>query len=178
MFQSIVHGVAFAVSGEAAIPYLSKRECKLGGYDTNFATFYLMNGESIKVLLYIATPKNSLWLGDAPLPHIATQIADCSGPSGHNVEYIIRLANFMRHHFPDEEDAHLFSLEKEVLSQVEFKNMCLATLMGDGKGCITFRKFSSPSSSPPRQREGRMERMDTFQYTARVPEKTLRCLNI
>lgn len=169
--------MAFAVSGEAAIPYLSKRECTLGGYDTHFTTFYPSHGEPIKVILYIATPKNLLWMGDAPALDIANQIVECSGPSGYNVEYLIRLAQFMRHHFPDIDDGHLFTLENEVLSIIKSNNMCLRTLMGDGVDCITFKKTTSRNSSPQRQRDN-VQRVDTFQYAARIPEKNLRCLNI
>lgn len=39
-FQGVVWGRAFELSGEAALPYLANRECKLGGYVTKFATFF------------------------------------------------------------------------------------------------------------------------------------------
>lgn len=172
----MVHGVAYAITGEAALPYLSNRECKLGGYITQITTFYPLIGEPIKVLLYIATPKNDLWMGDAPVNDIATQISESKGDSGHNIEYLLRLADFMRHHFPGEEDSHLFSLEKEVLKRVQNQKLCLKTVMGDGRDCIKFIKSSPLSSSAPLGQG--QERADSFQYTARVPGKKLRCLNI
>lgn len=172
-----MYGVAFSVSGEAAIPYLTKRECTLGGYDTCFTTFFPIHGEPIKVLLYIAIPKNCLWMGDAPVKDIANQIFECRGPAGYNVEYLVRLAIFMRHHFPNINDEHLFSLEKEIMSIIREKNMCLDAFMGNGDKCVTFKKCTSRNSSPQRQREG-FARIDTFEHAARVPDKTLRCLNI
>ncbi|KAJ8926913.1 hypothetical protein NQ314_020765 [Rhamnusium bicolor] len=171
-----VHGVAFAISGEAAIPYLSKRECELGGYISQFTTFFPVSGEPFKVLAYVATPKNPLWMGDADDKAIAQQIIDCSGPSGHNVEYLVRLANFMREHFSEHHDSHLFNLEQEVLALVERNQMCLRTLMGSGEGCVTFIKRDSPSptSNPPEEQE----RIESFEHTTRIQGKTLRCLNI
>ncbi|XP_970018.2 glutathione-specific gamma-glutamylcyclotransferase 1 [Tribolium castaneum] len=174
--KGLVHGVAFAVSGEAAIPYLSKRECELGGYSSVFTTFYPVSGEPFKVLLYVATPKNPLWLGDAQISDIADQIVDCRGPSGYNVEYVLRLANFMKHHFPEHDDQHLFHLEEAVLRRVKERNMCLKTLMGDGEGCVTFVKVERRRSTD--SSDDNPDRIETFQHTTRVPEKTLRCLNI
>lgn len=176
-FQSTVYGVAYALSSEAALPYLKNRECTLGGYKTQFTDFYTLNGETIKVLLYIATPENPLWLGDAPLPEIAKQIIDTRGECGHNVEYLLRLADFMRQHFQSEEDHHLFALEKEVIKYLNNNNVCHKTLIGNGGDCIKFIRQTSPSSSPRRVQEDH-ERTDSFQYTARVPAKKLRCLNI
>ncbi|XP_018571320.1 glutathione-specific gamma-glutamylcyclotransferase 1 [Anoplophora glabripennis] len=175
-YKGVVHGIAFAISGEEAISYLSKRECLLGGYISQFSTFYPIKGEPFKVLAYVATPKNPLWMGEADDRDIAHQIIDCSGPSGHNIEYLVRLANFMREHFSDEHDPHLFSLEKEVLDLVNKNNMCLETLMGNGEGCVSFiRKDLFESESQAVQDEDRIE---SFEHSTRMEEKILRCLNI
>ncbi|KAJ8923729.1 hypothetical protein NQ315_010310 [Exocentrus adspersus] len=175
-YKGMVHGVAFAISGDEAVSYLAKRECLLGGYISQFTTFFPLKGEPFKVLAYVATPKNPLWMGEADDKDIAHQIVDCSGPSGHNVEYLVRLADFMREHFSDEHDSHLFNLEKEVLELVSRKNMCLHTLMGSGEGCVSFiRKELSRSESESTDDEDRIE---SFEHTTRVQEKTLRCLNL
>ncbi|GJQ65737.1 hypothetical protein Trydic_g11922 [Trypoxylus dichotomus] len=132
--ESTVHGIAFAISGEAAISYLSQREVKLGGYDTKFTTFYPLKGAPIRnILLYVATPANSLWLGDAPISNIANEIIETKGICGYNVEYLLRLADFMRRYCPDVEDSHLFNLEAAVMTKIRDKKMCLTTMMGDAE---------------------------------------------
>jgi len=185
--HNCVYGAAFAVSEMSAIPYLTKRECSLGGYDTRFCTFYPISGEPIKVLIYIATPENSLWLGDAPAHVIASQVVKTSGPSGHNAEYVLRLANFMREYFPDVEDVHLFELEFEIISRIRAKRMCLQTLMGSGDGCISLNKKLLVNSGRNRngsQRHNGLRdepaRSNTsmFHYTDTVAGKSLRCVNI
>lgn len=179
-----VWGRAYQLSGEAALPYLDNRECKLGGYLTKLATFYPRRTsdqtDSMKpfpALLYIAIPGNQHWLGDAPLPDIATQIVTSRGPSGHNVEYLLRLASFMREHIPECDDSHLFTLEMLVRNRIKEYNLSIKQLMGEEQ---------SPQRSPERdaQPEGGvvaaepMIRVDTFEFTSRVPPKKLRCLNI
>ncbi|XP_072402363.1 glutathione-specific gamma-glutamylcyclotransferase 1 [Diabrotica undecimpunctata] len=172
-----VHGVAFAISGEAAIPYLSQRECKLGGYISHFTDFYPLQGESFKVLVYIATPNNPHWMGQADAKTLAEQIVKCKGASGSNVEYVLRLANFVREHFSDQQDPHLFELEREVLMLVRNERLCLETLMGDGEGCVSFIKGQFGSSTS-QQLEVEEDRTDTHKFTMRIQATKLRCLNI
>ena len=70
------------------------------------------------MLVYAATPKNPLYLGPANLQHIAVQIASARGQAGFNVEYLVRLADFMRKEVPDFDDEHLFELEKLVRKEL------------------------------------------------------------
>ncbi len=65
-----------------------------------------------KALVYIATPGNPNYLGPAPLEDIAAQVCASSGPSGHNVEYVTRLAEALRG--MSAEDDHVFALENLV----------------------------------------------------------------
>nr|CAD7433077.1 unnamed protein product [Timema monikensis] len=132
--KGVVWGRAFLLQGEAALPYLTTRECHLGGYISTITTVYPQHGVDTKpfpALLYLATPNNRHWLGEsplsqiivsyvccyrhwlgeAPLHEIACQIMESSGPSGHNVEYLLRLASFMKEQVPEAMDDHLFTLE-------------------------------------------------------------------
>lgn len=66
----------------------------------------------IDAVVYRAPPGNPAWLGDAPIPSLAAQIAASSGPSGHNADYLFGLAQALRSRGID--DPHVFMLESEV----------------------------------------------------------------
>lgn len=69
-------------------------------------------------LVYYATHKNDLYLGDGPIEKLADDIATSIGKVGHNIEYLFRLTDFMRQYLPYENDEHLFALDKLVRSKV------------------------------------------------------------
>ena len=52
------------------------------------------------------------------------------GASGHNVEYVLKLAEWLHKEAPDAWDDHLFSIEVEVRRMVKERGLCLTTLMG------------------------------------------------
>lgn len=125
-----------------------------------------MCGEAFPSLIYIATERNTQWLGEDSISSIAQQVVDSSGPSGHNVEYVVRLAKFMREEVVGAQDDHLFELERKVQSILKKRKICLQSVMG---------------STPERIRRDSMEearRPNSFEYTSRVPDVKLRCLNI
>ena len=62
-----------------------------GGYEHHRVEVVHAEGSIADVLVYLATPSNPNWLGDAPLERIAAQIRASVGPSGPNVEYLLRL---------------------------------------------------------------------------------------
>uniref|UniRef100_A0A8C0Z8U9 Gamma-glutamylcyclotransferase n=1 Tax=Cyanistes caeruleus TaxID=156563 RepID=A0A8C0Z8U9_CYACU len=115
-------GVAYEVRGEqiaASLEYLNMREAVLGGYDTKLVKFHPQEKdteEPILALVYIATPQNPSYLGPASEEDIAAQIIVSSGCAGHNIEYLLRLADFMRYFCPQAEDKHLFSIEEALVS--------------------------------------------------------------
>ncbi|XP_057328904.1 putative glutathione-specific gamma-glutamylcyclotransferase 2 [Microplitis mediator] len=181
--QEITYGRAFEVKGDAALPYLNNRECKLGGYLTTITTFYSRDKKlSFPVVIYIATNDNEHWLGDAPLKDIAEQIFNSKGPSGHNVEYLLRLANFMHRCIPEAYDDHLFTLETLVRSKIKSNNLCLHTLMGHREFSIELESSDleigeSNDDDDDNNFNGNNEApVNSFQYTSRIPVKTLRCL--
>jgi len=64
--------------------------------------------------VYVGNPSGPLFLGNADVSTIARQIVDSEGPSGPNDEYLFKLAAFMKTHFPNVVDEHLFEIEKAV----------------------------------------------------------------
>lgn len=123
-------------------------------------------GEAISALLYIATPVNEHWIGGLPEETLAEMIVGSRGPSGHNVEYLIRLVMFMREELPGMEDDHLFKLDKLVREGLLKRKMSLAECMGAPKPAIRRYLNVVPRASA------------TFEHTSRVPSRRLRCLNI
>ncbi len=60
-------------------------------------------------LLYLAGADNPNYLGEAPLAAIAAQVRGAEGPSGPNLDYVLRLAAALRE--MGAEDPHVFELE-------------------------------------------------------------------
>ena len=88
----VTYGVAFQLINEAALDYLNNREVALGGYISHITMFQPRDKSRLPmpVLLYVATPSNQHWIGDATADHIANQVRICKismqtckmGPSG------------------------------------------------------------------------------------------------
>lgn len=119
--QACTWGVAYEVTGsqaEESLQYLNTREVVLGGYVIETVEFVPKEKGQCPVwaLVYIATSDNPIYLGPAPDQEIAAQIAVCRGSTGPNIEYLLRLAEFMRLHCPEVADEHLFSIEAAALN--------------------------------------------------------------
>lgn len=145
-----------------------------GGYATIDTKFFPrvasqdtpFSGEAVEVLVYVATPENIHWLGEDPVEEIAKQIVTCRGPSGHNAEYLLRLALFMHEEIPGVRDDHLFELERLVLEELYRREIPLSSVMGRNPDRIR-RDSHEDIRRPP-----------SFEFTSRVPDTKLRCLNI
>eukprot|EP00899_Mesostigma_viride_P004631 jgi/Mesvir1/14169/Mv09632-RA.1 len=119
-------GVAYCIEGSLAavmeaMEYLEWREKQ---YDIRLTVpFYERSNPgtpAVTCLLYIASPDKSVnenFLGPAPLPDIAWQIAHARGPSGPNYEYLYMLADSLRD--ADEVDEEVFELEALVKRLLE-----------------------------------------------------------
>lgn len=55
-----------------------------------------------------------MYLGPTTSENVASEIVGTRGKSGHNVEYVVRLADFMRDRAPHGKDEHLFEVESLV----------------------------------------------------------------
>lgn len=123
--QASTWGVAFEVTGsqvEESLKYLDVRETVCGGYITKMVDFFPQGEDQspVQALVYIATSDNPLYLGPASPEVIGAQIALCRGKTGYNLEYLLRLAQFMRSSCPHVEDQHLFSIEAAALTMVSY----------------------------------------------------------
>eukprot|EP01137_Pigoraptor_chileana_P029505 Opistho-2@14819 len=122
MAEESTWGIAYRIHPshvDEALAYLDFRE--RGGYTSDSALFHPKDAgvAPFKVLVYSATPHNPNYLGPCPLDEIARQIAVSVGPSGHNAEYLIQLADAMRGIAPEHGDDHLFELEAMVKAIME-----------------------------------------------------------
>ncbi|KAM4663262.1 glutathione-specific gamma-glutamylcyclotransferase 1 isoform 3-T3 [Discoglossus pictus] len=121
-YEECTWGMAYEVRGDqidSSLQYLNVRESVLGGYITKLVKFFPQEeGEegAVLALVYIATPQNPSYLGPASEEDIAAQIIVSSGRAGHNIEYLLRLADFMHNNCPEAEDKHLFSIEEELIA--------------------------------------------------------------
>jgi cation transport regulator ChaC len=92
---------------DGVLAHLDHRE--KGGYERRDVLLYL-DGDAapLPALVYLATERNTEYLGPAPLSELAKQIRAARGPSGSNVEYVVRLAEALRALGAD--DRHVFDL--------------------------------------------------------------------
>ncbi len=109
-------GTAYRIDDGAVagvIETLEHRE--KGGYRREEIEIVLAAGAPPRVagVVYMATPDNPNYLGPAPLADIAAQVRGSRGPSGHNIEYVTRLAEALR--LMEADDTHVFALERLVI---------------------------------------------------------------
>nr|KAG5699749.1 hypothetical protein BaRGS_014165 [Batillaria attramentaria] len=77
--------------------------------------------EPITVLSFTATSASSLYMGPADVSTMATQVVAAEGRAGPNSEYVLRTAEYVRHHIPEDRDMHLFELEQAVRERMVTK---------------------------------------------------------
>jgi len=169
------YGVAMELTGDEALDYLNNREMTLGGYIQKITLFHTADNKHapFPVLVFVATPKSSYWLGPAESHVIAEQVIGSSGPSGHNVEYVLRLADWFHQMLPNVYDDHLFSIETQLRIKIKERNLCMKTLMGEKEEEVepvhVAQEHHDPDS-PSAARRG------TFTFTCE--KKCLKCMKM
>ncbi len=98
------YGRAFLIEPEV-FDHLDHRE--INGYQ-RFRVDLGLAGEQVPGVMYVASPENPAYLGDAPMDEMVAQIRRCAGASGTNVEYVLELARSLRE--LDEFDHHVEAL--------------------------------------------------------------------
>lgn len=79
----------------------------------------------------------------------------------------------MHRYLPEAHDEHLFTLEMLVRSQIKEQSMCLATLMGNRDFVIDLDEESTVQAEEINARP-----RENFQFSARIPSKSLRCVKM
>lgn len=108
---AICHGMAYLVTPEV-FAHLDHRE--KNGYLrlATSITFEDSDRHGVLGLVYIATPDNTAFLGEASEQEIARHIARSAGPSGPNSDYLNHLASALRE--LGREDQHVFEIERHL----------------------------------------------------------------
>ncbi len=107
----VAYRVAASDSGDvlAALDHREK-----GGYARHeVRVHFAAAAREVDALVYVATRDNPNYLGPAPSGQIAEQIVASRGPSGSNIEYVLRLAAALRELGAD--DDHVYELERLVI---------------------------------------------------------------
>lgn len=117
-------GVAYRLKAESRSEVLAALDHReVAGYEkvtTTCTGLGMPPHPPVRVRVYIARPGNPDYLGPAPIPEMAHQVAASCGPSGENSEYVLNLAKALRHHgASDRDEAHTFELERHTRSLVE-----------------------------------------------------------
>jgi cation transport regulator ChaC len=98
------YGRAFLIEPDV-FEHLDHRE--INGYQ-RFRVDLGLAEEDVSGVMYVASPDNPAFLGDAPMDDMVAQIRRCAGASGTNVEYVLELARALR--TLDETDPHVEAL--------------------------------------------------------------------
>jgi cation transport protein ChaC len=94
---SQVLGMAFEVEQAALGEVLRQLDLReQAGYERLERPVRLARGDRVHAIVYAAGPTNPSWLGPADAAAIARHVARARGPSGDNVEYVLRLAESLR----------------------------------------------------------------------------------
>lgn len=83
-----------------------------GGYSRVQLVVHPAEDAPFSALTYVATPENPEYVGPAPEAAIARTIAASYGPSGSNLEYVLRLEDALRQW--GAEDPHVFELARHL----------------------------------------------------------------
>jgi cation transport protein ChaC len=117
--DAVCGGMAFLVEG-SVFEQLDERE--KNGYLRFTTEMTFADDSQVGGLVYIATPDNEAFLGEASEHEIARQICAAQGSSGTNREYLIELARVLRE--MGFEDQHVFDIEMHInrITQPEIRS--------------------------------------------------------
>lgn len=104
-------GLLYGIDKKHAEPILQMLDHReQGGYERVWVSAQL-HGEEPRVIgaiTWIASPENPYHLGRAPIDEMIRQIESATGPSGSNIEYVLKLSEALDEH--GIEDEHIQSI--------------------------------------------------------------------
>ena len=118
------------------------------------------------------------------------QVVHSSGPSGHNVEYVLKTAEWMKENIPGIKDDHLFSIEGHVRRKISEYKMNLKQLMGEAEDESDSEEVSDEAFEDGDDNDGGDESDDSAgegssgsgrhgnRFSSHVCDKCLRCVNL
>ncbi|KAF2077325.1 hypothetical protein CYY_001391 [Polysphondylium violaceum] len=117
----ITWGTVYAISDDEALATLKNLDYReKGGYERHELDIYLDEQSMVsygKAIVYLATTENEEYLGEDTIDNIAQHIFRSIGPSGRNIDYLLKLANSL--HEMGVVDQHVFDIEKIVLELMD-----------------------------------------------------------
>jgi cation transport regulator ChaC len=117
--EARVWGRVYRVAPDQADAILARLDHReKGGYERHTVDVYCRSGRCVReALVYVATRENDEWEGAASADEIARQISVSRGPSGHNSDYLLELAESLRE--MDADDPHVFAIERALVKLLE-----------------------------------------------------------
>ena len=85
-----------------------------------------VTSEPFPVLSFTAPASSRLYLGPADVSAMARQVVAARGQAGPNSEYVLRTAEYVRRHIPEDQDRHLFELERVVREVISVRRAAAA----------------------------------------------------
>lgn len=112
---AITWGVAYAIDPQQAPAILAQLDHReKGGYERHQLLVHPRRVPAFEALVYMATEDNPDYLGPAPLEEIAQTIIAAHGPSGANLEYLLKLHEALSR--LDAPDPHIEALVRLIRS--------------------------------------------------------------
>lgn len=119
--DAICWGMAYRISAETKESVLASLDYReKGGYDRLEIPINLRSNITHQGITYRANEHNPDFLGQATPSEIAHQVTTASGPSGSNIEYVLKLAQALRE--IEVVDLHVVAIEHEVKRLINAAN--------------------------------------------------------
>ena len=126
-------GVVYQVKGNENVKkvydYLFMREQSIGCYDLKMLPVVpkdkrINNGKPLMAMVYYATPKNPFYIEESE-EKTAKCMSTSHGIAGHSIEYLFRVTDFMKEHLPNEEEPHLYNVDRMARKRIGLNSTSL-----------------------------------------------------